>query len=75
MTATDGLPVTPSQTIDEFCMSERICRQTLYNLWGRGKGPRFHYVGRSRRISPEARAEWHQRLEAEAASRSNGEAA
>jgi hypothetical protein len=74
MTATDGQTVTPSQTIDEFCMSERICRQTLYNLWARGKGPRFHYVGRSRRISPEARAEWHQRMEAEAAGGANASA-
>jgi hypothetical protein len=47
-----------SLTPDEFCAAEKICRATLYNLWRRGKGPRYHLVGNKRRISAQARAEW-----------------
>jgi hypothetical protein len=28
-------------TIDEFCNAHRISRSKLYELWSRGKGPRF----------------------------------
>ena len=61
-----------SYTIDEFCEAERISRAFLYKLWAKGKGPRFYYVGTVRRISPEARLEWHRKFEATAES---GEAA
>ena len=61
-----------SYTIDEFCEAERISRAFLYKLWARGQGPRFYYVGTVRRISHEARLEWHQQFEAAAKS---GEAA
>ena len=53
-----------SYTIDEFCEAERISRAFLYKLWSQGKGPRFYYVGSVRRISHEARLEWHRQLEA-----------
>jgi hypothetical protein len=56
----------PSYAIDELCRAEHISRSMLYKLWEQGKGPRFFYIGNSRRISHEARIEWRQRLEAEA---------
>jgi hypothetical protein len=54
--------------IPEFCAAEKISRGMLYKLWKAGKGPRFHRVGGSVRISHEARTEWRRQLEAEAAS-------
>jgi hypothetical protein len=42
----------------------------LYRMWSEGNGPRFYYIGSSRRISHQARIEWRERLEAEAASSS-----
>ena len=57
-----------SYTIDEFCEAERISRAMLYKLWCQGKGPRFYYVGTVRRISHEARLEWHQQFETAAKS-------
>jgi hypothetical protein len=53
-----------SYTVVDFCAAERICCSMLYRLWTRGKGPGFYYVGAVRRITEEARREWHQRLEA-----------
>jgi hypothetical protein len=55
----------PEQSLTpmEFCVAEKISRATLYNLWARGEGPRFHYVGKQRRISPEARLEWQRQQE------------
>ena len=53
-----------SYTIDEFCKAERISRAMLYKLWSQQKGPRFYYIGSVRRISHEARLEWHWQLEA-----------
>ena len=55
-----------SYTIDEFCEAERISRGMFYKLRRQGKAPRLFNVGASVRISPEARREWRQRLEAEA---------
>ena len=60
-----------SYTIDEYCAAERIARSTLYKLWASGKGPRWYYHGKARRISHHARIEYLQRLQAEANS-SNG---
>jgi hypothetical protein len=57
----------PSLNIDGFCVGENISRASLYNLWKRGKGPRYFYVGNSRRISHEARQQWRRDREAEAA--------
>ena len=65
------MPADQSYTIAEFCQAERMSRAMLYKLWAQGKGPRFFYVGNSRRISHEARIEWRQRLEAEAEHGSN----
>lgn len=54
--------------IPEFCAAEKISRGMLYKLWAQGKGPRFHRVGNSVRISHEARTEWRRQLEVEAKS-------
>ena len=53
-----------SYTITTFCAAEEISRAHLYHLWNRGLGPRFYMVGNRRRITPEARQEWHRQLEA-----------
>jgi hypothetical protein len=56
-----------SDTINEFCQREKICRSTFYNLRRAGKAPRVMLVGSKMRISPEARLDWHRDREAEAA--------
>jgi len=66
------MSIEASYTIDEFCKAERISRAMLYKLWSQCKGPRFYYVGTVRRISHEARLDWHQQCEGTAKS---GEAA
>jgi hypothetical protein len=60
-----------SYTVNEFCTAERLSRGMLYKLWEAGKGPRFFYIGNSRRISHQARIEWRERLEGEAAASNN----
>jgi hypothetical protein len=52
-----------SYTINEFCEAERISRSMLYKLWANDQGPRFYFVGTVRRISHEARLQWHRQLE------------
>jgi hypothetical protein len=52
-------------TVDEFCLAERMSRVSLYAHWQRGKGPRFYYNGRCRRITHQARLEWQRQREAE----------
>ena len=60
----------PSLTIAEFCALEKISRGGLYKIWARGEGPAVYRIGKSVRISQQARAEWRRRLEA--ASNNNG---
>ena len=55
-----------SYTVEEFCKAERISRGMHYLQWRRGKGPRFYFSDNHRRITSEARAEYHQQREAEA---------
>ena len=43
----------------------------FYKLSRQGKAPRIYYVGNRPHISPEARREWRQKREAEAASRNS----
>jgi hypothetical protein len=66
MTDTNFTPHEPSYTVDEFCTVERIGRVKLYDFWKHGKGPRFYWNGRSRRITYRARLEWQATMEAEA---------
>lgn len=56
----------PSFTVAEFCELERISRSALYNLWKQGKGPRYYLNGTSRRITGEARRDFHREREADA---------
>jgi hypothetical protein len=58
--------VETSYTINEFCEAERVSRSLLYRAWKEGWGPRFHFVGTHKRISPEARLAWRREREAAA---------
>jgi hypothetical protein len=60
----------PSLTIDRFCRAEHISRSMLYRAWAEGWGPRFFWVGVTRRISHRARMEWQREREAAAAAAS-----
>jgi hypothetical protein len=60
------VPFEPSYTIDEFCQAERVSRVSLYEMWKLGKGPRYYYNGRCRRITHRARLDWQTAKEAEA---------
>jgi predicted DNA-binding transcriptional regulator AlpA len=53
-------------TIDQFCDVEEISRSFFYKLESQGLAPKTYKLGRTRRISPSARAAW--RAEREAAS-------
>jgi hypothetical protein len=52
-----------SLTLPEFCESERISLAFYYKLKRLGLGPREMVIGRAKRISPEARAEWRRARE------------
>jgi hypothetical protein len=52
-----------SQTVDEFCTSERISRAQFYVMQREGWGPRLMGIGRSVRISHEARRDWRRERE------------
>jgi len=56
-------PFTPSMSFAR----ERISRSLLYALWQQGRGPRYYLAGTHRRITEQARQDWHRHLEAEAA--------
>jgi hypothetical protein len=56
-----------SLTIKEFCQAEKISRSMLYRAWSEGWGPKFYWVGVTRRITSRARLEWQREREAEAA--------
>jgi hypothetical protein len=62
-----------SQTLNEFCESERLSRSMLYKMWNQGIGPDYFFIGSTKRISQEARAKW--RHEREAAAKVKAEAA
>ena len=62
----DYIPHEPSYTVDTFCAEEHISRVKLYDLWNHGKGPRFYWNGKCRRITHRARLEWQTTMEAEA---------
>jgi hypothetical protein len=66
MSDTNFVPHEPSYTVCEFCEAERISRVALYAFWKQGKGPRFDYNGRCRRITHHARQDWQAAREAEA---------
>ena len=54
-----------SQTIPEFCRSEKISRAFFYQLQNAGRGPRtMRHADGCIRISPEARKDWRREAEA-----------
>jgi hypothetical protein len=52
-----------AHTVDEFCNAHRISRSKLYELWSRGKGPRFIQIDSKKIISVEAASDWRRELE------------
>jgi hypothetical protein len=61
---------TPVYTVRQFCAVEGISPAHLYSLWQRGEGPAYYTIGRHRRghhrrITEQARQDWHSRREAE----------
>jgi hypothetical protein len=46
-------------SVDEFCVLERISKSYYYKLRQAGGGPREIKLGRSIRITPSARREFH----------------
>jgi hypothetical protein len=66
MSESNFVPFEPSYTVDEFCTAERISRVSLYEMWKQGKGPRFYFNGRCRRITHAARMDWQREMEARA---------
>ena len=53
-----------SQTIPEFCASEKISRAFYYELRKAGRGPReMRHADGCVRISPEARRDWRRERE------------
>lgn len=54
-----------SLSINEFCAAESISRATYFKMKTAGNGPKEMRLPNSAivRISPEARKEWHRRLE------------
>jgi hypothetical protein len=63
-----------SQTIPEFCASERISRAFYYELQKQNRGPRtMHHADGCVRISPEARRDWRREREYETTQAKNDE--
>jgi hypothetical protein len=62
------IPITDASfTINQFCAAEKISRAQLYKEWIANRGPRYFLIGKHRRISAEARAQWRRQREAEIA--------
>lgn len=55
-----------SLTIDQFCKIENLSRYSFFRLRQRGLAPRLLHVPGTRilRVTPEARRQWHLRMEA-----------
>jgi hypothetical protein len=64
----------PSLTIAEFCEAEKVSRAMLYIMWGQGIGPDYFEIGRTKRISPEARLAWRRAREAAAKAKAEAKA-
>jgi hypothetical protein len=59
-----------SHTVADFCRLEQMSRAQLYKLWKLKIGPRFFFAGAGnthRRITEQARQDWHREGEARAA--------
>jgi hypothetical protein len=53
-------------TVNTFCNAHETSRTELYKLWPAGKGPRYFLIGKHRRITEEAAADWRRAMEAAA---------
>ncbi len=51
-------------TIPTFLKRNPMSKDTLYKLWNTNRGPRSFYLGRARRISYRAEADWIEAMEA-----------
>jgi len=56
-----------SDTIEDFCKSEKISRSEYYEMRRKGWGPDEMHIGRLVRISPEAKQRWRRERERAAA--------
>jgi hypothetical protein len=54
--------IRPVYTVDQFCEIEEISRPFLYRAWKRNGGPDYMQMGARRRITEEARQEYHTKL-------------
>jgi hypothetical protein len=61
-----------SLTIAEFCRAEKISRSMLYKAWLEGWGPKFYWVGVTRRITRSSRLRWQREREVAADTRAAG---
>lgn len=52
-------------TVNGFCVSHKISRSHLYNLWKEGRGPRVMRGTGRKNISFEAAADWRREMEEE----------
>ena len=50
-------------TVNSFCRAHETSRTELYKLWRAGKGPRYFLIGKHRRITDEAAADWRREME------------
>jgi hypothetical protein len=57
----------------EWCDRNSVSRTQLYKLWHQGRGPRFFWLGKQKRISIEADIAWRAQMQAEADTLTEGE--
>jgi predicted DNA-binding transcriptional regulator AlpA len=50
-------------TVDEFCLTHKICRATFYNLQKQNRAPNIMRVGSRVLISRESAAAWRRQME------------
>jgi hypothetical protein len=50
-------------SVRTFCDSHEISRSFLYKLWDKGRGPRFFFQGKQKRITKEAAAEYRRAMQ------------
>lgn len=50
-------------TVDEFCLTHKICRATFYNLQKQNLAPAIMRVGSRVLVSQEAAAAWRRKME------------
>jgi hypothetical protein len=51
--------------VRQWCDRNSVSRTQLYRLWAEGRGPRFFWLGKERRISIESDIEWRAQMQAD----------